>query len=167
MGCAISSQGGSGQSSNGVAVSGWHSLPRRALAASRIEVAVVTVAVLCVGYTVNRLWAPPLPGGLLWLLLTLVVGWAIVDIVLLIPRSHAAYRFRANDRAVEVRRGVVVESELLIPLAQVLFVDVRRPPIARLLGLASVRIGTVGSAHDIGPLDPEDAELLAESIGRR
>lgn len=148
-------------------MSNWSVLPPRALAVARLETAVATTGLLVLGCTAAMLWQLPLTRVVLVLAAALLVIWAALDLTILAPRRHAAYRFRVDDRVIEVHRGVLVASELLIPLDQVLFVDTRQGPLVRLFGVTTVRIGTVGSSHDIGPLEPDHAEALADLIGRR
>jgi membrane protein YdbS with pleckstrin-like domain len=53
---------------------------------------------------------------------------------------------------------------LRVPLTQVLYVDVRQGPVVRVLGLSRVRVGTLGSAHDVGPLAPDVADEFARHL---
>lgn len=146
----------------------WARLPSRALGATRALTVALTLALIAGAWVIRWVWNPPAvrPVPVVPIIVLLAL-WALLDVALLTPRRHAAYRYRVDDHVLEVRRGVVIVNELLVPLSQVLYVETRQGPLVRLLGLTTVRVGTVGSTHDIGPLTPEAAEALAEAVGRR
>ena len=66
---------------------------------------------------------------------------APLAVALLRPRYH---RFALAETSVQVSRGVLKQRDWTIPYGNVQAVTVRRGPIQRLLGIATVRIDTAG-----------------------
>jgi putative membrane protein len=106
------------------------------------------------GGTIGRLVALPIVLGLA------VVSWWVT-------------RWRLEDGALRIETGLIRRSSLRFPLTQVQAIDIVRPAIARLLGLAELRLRMGGSTGSSGRLaylaaghaDNLRAQLLALAHG--
>ena len=83
--------------------------------------------------------------GLTYLLWFLVanIAW-LVPTFLLVPRycESIEYEFGAQDLL--ARRGIITRSESMVPYRMVTNVEVKRGPIARALGIGTLKVHTAG-----------------------
>jgi putative membrane protein len=100
--------------------------------------------------------------------LLLVATPALLAVALLRRRCH---RYALAPTSVQVTRGVFTQRDWTIPYGNVQAVSVRRGPIQRLLGIATVRIDTAGGrgldrphVHDIDA--PQAAVFVGDLVGR-
>lgn len=110
-----------------------------------------------------------LPGGLeRW-----VVGVIVVFGLLLVwqfvhpPLNYRRWRFRLDDRLLQVRWGVLVHEEKAIPMSRLQHIDLVRGPLERMFGLATLIVFTAGSeaaTFRVPGLLPEHAEVLRDRI---
>ena len=99
-------------------------------------------------------------GVLFWLVLVLpsVDGWAPrLALLVAIPVALAALcawvawrrwrstRWRLDARGLQVRRGRMFQSEVLVPRSRVQHLDLERGPIERHYGLATIVVHTAGT----------------------
>lgn len=80
---------------------------------------------------------------------------------------YRRWRFEVRTDALYIDRGVVTRVTTVAPYVRVQHVDVRRGPIERLLGLASVVVYTAGSRGadvSIPGLTPDRADDLQERL---
>ena len=97
-----------------------------------------------------------------------VLGAALAVYLVLEPLVfYKHYRYRMDDDSIEVRSGVVFRSHVLVPVERVHQVDVRRGPILRAFGLASVTVTTAGGSASIRYLDEGTAEEIASTLNER
>jgi uncharacterized protein len=118
--------------------------------------------------------AGSLAGGLL-------VGWwvpaAVVVAVLVavgwawwvIGRNRAAWGYTERHDDLLVRRGVMFRQLVVVPYGRMQFVDVKRGPVERFFGLATVQLHTAAAATDarIPGLLPEEAARLRDRLAAR
>lgn len=98
-------------------------------------------------------------GGLIVLVIALV---AIVFSVAYGFLAWLSMRYRIEDATVELREGVISKTHKRIPLARVETVDVIRPVLARIFGLAEVRVEVAGSKDsEIRLMYLSDAQAVA------
>lgn len=150
---------------------GWTPLADRAVTLWRLNglaVVVPVVAVLAIGE---------------WLLRRAeVVGWlpvavvpaavAVVGLVvaLVVPTlAHRRWRYRLGERALELRRGVVVHRVSAVPYLRVQQVELAQGPIERWLGLTRVVVTTAAATTDgaVPGLSADAAEQLRELVLER
>lgn len=106
-------------------------------------------------------------------LLLVVLGVAAPLFVLLGYLSWRSTRYRLAGDELQVDSGVVQRRNRRVPLARLQSVDVVRPLVARLLGLAELRLEVAGGGETEAPLSyltEQDAhqlrgQLLARSAG--
>lgn len=91
-----------------------------------------------------------------------------VALALIARRRH---RYAIVGNHLQVMRGVLAKQAWIVPLARIQAVSVTRGPLQRLLGIATVRIGTAGARGmarpDVVDLAVEDADALARALLRR
>jgi len=126
-----------------------------------ILLAVSLVASLIVGFAVleNVLWT--LLG---WSLLAALCGWMIYWYP---PRACQARGYRIDAKVLETRSGVWFRVVKLLPLSRLQHVDLRRGPLERAHGLASLVLHTAGT-HEatlvIPGLDSNEAVRLRDRL---
>lgn len=140
-------------------------LPGDALRVWRLHVAVRAGVTVCVLIGVVLVW----PGETWlhpWLLVVgiAVVVDAVVKLVWVLRKRFISYRYRVGAGGFERSSGCLVTRRLIVPANQVLFVELHQGPVARAMGLKLLRIGTLGSTHDVGPLLGPDADDLAAEL---
>jgi membrane protein YdbS with pleckstrin-like domain len=82
-------------------------------------------------------------------------------------RAYRAWGYRIDDRVLELRSGVVFQVSQLLPLARLQHVDLRRGPLERSLGLASLALHTAGTREatlHIPGLDSAAAARLRDHL---
>ena len=85
-------------------------------------------------------------------------------------RRHGHYRWKLDDDGFAVRSGRLWQSETHVPATRVQHLDVKRGPLERGRGLATLVIHTAGtklSAVNVPSLDEGDAEALRATLARR
>lgn len=124
------------------------SLSAMALFAGLVVVAVVVATALMS----SGRWLPAVGGGVL---LVLTAAAAIARIV---EVRHIAYLVRERD--VSYRRGVFVRSVSTVPYVRVQHARIRRGPVERRFGLATLEVNSAGPDLRIQGLGIEEAERL-------
>lgn len=94
--------------------------------------------------------------GFLALLLVYAVIWHP-------PRLYASWRYRIDDRVIEMLYGVIVHRSVVVPLSRLQHVDLKRGPLERRAGLASVVLYTAGT-QDAEQVIPGLAAGTAEEL---
>jgi uncharacterized protein len=128
-------------------------------------VTAVAVAVLAAGAGAV---VAAVSGGPIWL----VAGVAALGGVLALAAAlgarlaWAAYGYRAGAEAIEIRHGVVVRTVSAVPYRRIQQIDVRRGPIERRLGLATLVLRSAAATTDatIPGLADADAEALRAAL---
>jgi membrane protein YdbS with pleckstrin-like domain len=105
-------------------------------------------------------WVPPLVWTVLGLLLYFSAGWYP-------PRRYASWSYRLSETVLELRYGVVWRTSIMIPLTRLQHVDLKRGPLDRRLGVASLEVHTAGTSHashEIPCLNHEAGLCLRERL---
>jgi uncharacterized protein len=81
-------------------------------------------------------------------------------------RRWAAWGYAERERDLVIRRGVLVRRLTIVPYGRMQFVDVRQGPLARALGLSSVKLHTAAAATDaeIPLLADDEAARLRDRL---
>lgn len=90
-----------------------------------------------------------------------VTGWQLL--------VWRAYEYEVDASGLDIRSGVIARRHREIPLHRVQNVDVRRPVVARLVGLAEVRVETAGGGETEARLryvTVDEAERLQRQVRR-
>lgn len=108
----------------------------------------------------------------------MLLGWALLGWCLLVggaiwlsfwrpPRLYRAWGWRIDDRLLETQSGLLVQRRRLLPLNRLQHVDLRRGPIERIYGLASLILHTAGTQSanlTIPGLDVAEAMRLRDHL---
>ncbi|CAN5635877.1 hypothetical protein BH23PSE2_BH23PSE2_07720 [soil metagenome] len=146
----------------------WQRLPPRAQ----------TLFVLgnLVAYGIAALVALVAAGLLLpWEALKLPLSLALLALLPLLGvwLARKQYRhtwWRLDAQGFALRRGRMWHQETRVPTSRVQHLDLKRGPLERRFGLATLTIHTAGTRHSavsVGGLDADDAERLRDLLGRQ
>ena len=97
---------------------------------------------------------------LLYVLLAVIIVYAVAEPEI----TYRRYRYRMDDDKIEVRRGIIYISHVMVPIERVHQVDVSEGPINRMYGLANVNITTAGGVVTIEYLKEDVAESIASKL---
>ncbi|MBL8190316.1 MAG: PH domain-containing protein [Acidobacteria bacterium] len=95
----------------------------------------------------------------------LALGWGALTMIYLWfsfwfpPRYYRSWRWRIDARVLELRHGRLIERMRLIPLARLQHVDLKRGPLERMFGLASLVIHTAGTHAALTTIPGLEAEV--------
>lgn len=115
-------------------------------------------------------------GGAIALALTLVggtAGTAIAVLAAVIALAVTAvapgvrlrrFRYEIREDEIDLRRGLLVQTRTLVPMARVQHVDTRRTVLSQFFGLAAVVFHTAAGANDIPALREADAAAIRDRI---
>lgn len=147
-------------------ITGWQRVSSRLIAVRLVSAAVGAVIGLVVGVGILALLGTGAWIG--WLVVAAVVVHTLVQAVL-IPRGVRAIGWVLRDDDLVVRRGLLLSRLVSVPYGRMQLVDVNRGPVARLLGLAELRLVTAAAASDVTlPGLPEaEATRLRDALVER
>ncbi|MBK0417788.1 PH domain-containing protein [Leucobacter sp. CSA1] len=105
-------------------------------------------------------------------LLLAVIGGLLGFVALVVFFAWLSWRFhtyRVGDDAVEARKGILFRQHRRAPLERIQSVNLKRPLLARALGLTQIEIQTAGQGGkvDLNYLGHKDAKTVREQIIRR
>lgn len=109
----------------------------------------------------------PLPTGLLAGAALLI---AIYLAVLAPPRRYRAWGYGLDSEALQVRRGVWIRVQTVVPLGRVQHIDVSQGPLERAAGICSLVLHTSGTLHSqivLPGLTRSTAEAIRDEIRSR
>ena len=113
------------------------------------------------------MWAWP---RLTALAVTIWVGFGLLAVWTILfyhPRNYRAWGYRLDSRVLLIRKGVWFRSIKLLPLPRLQHVDVKRGPLQRRFGLATLVLHTAGThaaAIEIPGLDADEAVRLRDQL---
>ena len=85
----------------------------------------------------------------IWLFWLLFSGWSLLFTVL----SHRRVRYRADQRGLQIKRGVIWRSWARVPRSRIQHTDVTRGPVDRAFGVAALVVHTAGTHEASTRLD--------------
>ncbi len=146
----------------------WQPLPVRARTLATISALVGTLVPLAIALGVGLIAADrqSLSFAIAGALLLAIPAWA----VFIARRRWLRTRWRIDDDGFGVRRGHLWRSDTRVPGNRVQHLDVRRGPLERAFGLATLIVHTAGtrnSALSLSGLDFEEAERLRDTLAAR
>lgn len=137
-------------------IDGWQRVSGRLIT---VEIAgIVAIAVLGAAIGTALAFAVPVLG---WIVLAADLVVAVVRLVIAPRRVRSIGYVLRNDDLV-FRRGILFSRLVAVPYGRMQLVDVNRGPVARLLGLAELRLVTAAATSDVtipGLPEPTAAEL--------
>ncbi|ATD68472.1 hypothetical protein CNR27_14375 [Luteimonas chenhongjianii] len=146
----------------------WQPLPTRARTLATITTLIGTVIPLGIALGVGLVASARQPSSfaIAGVLLLLVPAWT----VWIARRRWLRTRWRLDDDGFGVRRGHMWRSDTRVPGNRVQHLDVRRGPLERAFGLATLIVHTAGtrnSAVALSGLDHMQAERLRDTLAAR
>lgn len=148
---------------------GYQSLDPRALRLWQLTDLIAFVVVLLIGLVVGVVvgvnWNGSIPWvAAAWLAFASLGAWTIVYYH---PRNYRAWGYRLDQRVLLIRRGVWFHTIKLLPLPRLQHVDVKRGPVQRHFGLATLILHTAGThaaSIEVPGLDAEEAVRLRDRL---
>ncbi len=108
----------------------------------------VTFGLIIAATTLPLVWRDIIPGFMAWPLFIVVVVLAVVNFVMVPFRVRAMrYRLRVDDFV--FRRGVIFQRQVAVPYGRLQLVDINRGPLARVLGLAELKLVTAAASSGV------------------
>ena len=147
--------------------SDWQVLPQRAARLAALEGAFGGLFVPGLPLAAAA-WFFDLPGGLWTAAAGLLMGVAFG--AWLGRRRLVRTRWRLDAQGLGLRRDLMWQLETRIPLSRVQHLDLRRGPLERRAGLATLIVHTAGtrmSAVTVSGLDEADAERLRDTLSHQ
>jgi hypothetical protein len=99
-----------------------------------------------------------------WVAWVLLGAWSILYYH---PKNYRAWGYRLDERVLLIRKGVWFRSIKLLPLPRLQHVDVKRGPLQRQYGLATLVLHTAGthaSSIEVPGLEAEEAVRLRDRL---
>lgn len=147
--------------------SDWQTLPQRAARLAALEGALGGLFVPGLPLAAAA-WFFDLPGSLWTAAAGLVLGIAFG--AWLGHRRLTRTRWRLDAQGLGLRRDLMWQLETRIPISRVQHLDLRRGPLERRAGLATLIVHTAGtrmSAVTVSGLDEADAERLRDTLSHQ
>lgn len=148
----------------------WQPLPARGRALFRLSHALwlgliggsigMGISTLLHSIFDTPIWMGPVPGLLAGAMYGAYLG----------GRRHGHYRWKLDDDGFAMRKGRMWQSETFVPATRVQHLDVKRGPLERGRGLATLVIHTAGTRLEsikVPCLDEGDAEALRGTLATR
>ena len=146
-------------------ITGWRGVSRRLV---WVDVTAVLMSAV-LGAVVGTVLLLLVPGQ--WLggaVLAVVVISTIIRLIIA-PRRVRAIGWILREDDLVVRRGILLSRLVAVPYGRMQLVDVNRGPVARVLGLAELRLVTAAATSDVtlpGLPEQEAAELRDALVAR-
>ncbi len=146
-------------------LTGWRGVSGRLIWVEVASIVGSAIAGAVIGTLV--LLVVPVP----WLGWLVLAGVAIATVIRLsiAPRRVRSIGWILRDDDLVVRRGILLSRLVAVPYGRMQLVDVNRGPVARLLGLAELRLVTAAATSDVtlpGLPEAEAAELRDALVAR-
>ncbi|WP_172251016.1 PH domain-containing protein [Saccharibacillus deserti] len=122
----------------------------------------IAAALTILGSVFDWDWLPLWIGSLITLGLALLFVFAVFRVPVML---YNRFGFAIFEEEIEIRKGLFLISETLIPMTKVQHVELEHGPILRKYGLAELKIVTAATTHSIAGLKSEEAEKFKRMIG--
>lgn len=101
-----------------------------------------------------------------WILAAVALSLLVVGVfVVAVPQiRYMTWRYEVTDDEIDIFKGVLVHTRVIIPLVRVQHVNTSQGPILRAFGLATVSVSTAAGEQEIPGLSVEDADKLRDRV---
>ncbi len=82
-----------------------------------------------------------------------------------LPRYHKSYKISVDEGIISVTRGVILETERILPKDKVLCHRSLQTPLERVLGLYSISLFVVKHRIGLAPIDKTLTKIITDNIG--
>ncbi len=144
----------------------WRGLPTAARTLFVLSGAMLALPAALAARIAVRILNLPWPWITTAVVAVLIGGWA----AWLGLRRYRYTRWRLDAEGFSLRKGRMWQSEVRVPINRVQHLDLRRGPLERRYGLATLVIHTAGtreSSVSVGGLADADAEALRDQLARQ
>jgi len=80
------------------------------------------------------------------------------------PLKQKYWRYDVSEEFIQLKWGVMVENHQLVPMTKVQSVELTQGPLQRKYQLYSIKVGTMGTSHEIPAIPKEEAYRLRDQI---
>jgi membrane protein YdbS with pleckstrin-like domain len=146
-------------------ITGWRGVSRKLIWVEIASIIGSAIAGAVVGALILLVVPVPWIGGVV---LAAVVVTTVIRLVIA-PRRVRSIGWILREDDLVVRRGILLSRLVAVPYGRMQLIDVNRGPVARLLGLAELRLVTAAATSDVtlpGLPEPEAAELRDALVAR-
>ena len=103
-----------------------------------------------------------------------IIGIAVFVVILYVPIEiyliplikWKRWRYEVREHEIELQHGVFIVTRTLVPMVRVQHVDTEQGPVLRKYNLATVKVSTAATVHEIPALEVEEAEELRRYISQ-
>ena len=91
----------------------------------------------------------------------------LIGIVFLIAGptiGYNNYRYRINEKSVEIVKGIFFISREIVPVRRIQQVSVEKGPVLNMFNLANITVVTAGSRLEIEYIPKEKADIIVEKL---
>ncbi|WP_240377056.1 PH domain-containing protein [Bacillus piscicola] len=103
-------------------------------------------------------------GLILYILIILGVIHSIYEIFIRPIYQQRTWRYDIDERHIQLKHGAIKKTHLIVPMTKVQYVNTNQGPLLRRYGLATIKVGTMASSHDIPAIPVKEAEELRTRI---
>ncbi|PYZ99178.1 hypothetical protein CR205_07165 [Alteribacter lacisalsi] len=107
-----------------------------------------------------------LPGWILYLIIAAYLLYGIFNTVLFPKWQWRRWRYKIYENEVELLYGILIVRRVIIPMIRVQHVDTEQGPLLRHYGMASVKITTAATVHEIPALEESKADEVRDHIAK-
>ncbi|XNS28180.1 PH domain-containing protein [Citricoccus nitrophenolicus] len=111
---------------------------------------------------------PDYPAWLAWALPAVMLGWGLVEMIL-IPRRVRAMGYAERDDDFLFKSGLWFRRVLAVPYGRLQYLDVKEGPVQRRFGIRSLELQTASASTNatIEGIPVEDSERLRDALMAR
>ncbi len=98
-------------------------------------------------------------------ILTILIGIFLLINTFIFPIiEYKEWKYIISNDKIELINGIFIRKRIIIPISRVQHLDIVQGPIYRKFGLATLRLNTAGSIHEIPALTNKEAEIISETL---
>ncbi|NCU18034.1 PH domain-containing protein [Pallidibacillus pasinlerensis] len=107
---------------------------------------------------------PPWIGIVLIFLFVLSCIWLLWGIFVKPFYLQKSWRYEISEEFAQMKKGIITVTHQVVPMTKVQSVELYQGPILRKYKLFSIKIGTMGTSHEIPGLTEQEAKEIRDTI---